>query len=218
MFVSELVGLSVYSLDDGKNLGYVLNVLFDSNFKGVDKFLIANDEDDFLITTGCGCVVRVTEQCVFLGCKTDLEIVEEQAEYAGAINSRAVCIDGGEGVVKDVELAANFSVKNVVLWGGELIAAKKCLCFGGDTLIYCKKPFKMLNGESSAKTAVVVKALDQKVPPVIKPIDFSKLIGRKLDANLVSSNGEILAKRGQVITESIIAIAKKHAVLAKLLQ
>jgi len=211
--INENLGKKVISIEDGKYLGYILDVCVDVYDFSVYGYLICDEE---------------TENVNFINLKDIANIdnyvmVENSSKISFGENiisnnpiGKCVITDEGYDIGRVINIEIN---KNKI----RKIITNKCEIFfsylniEGDIIIFSnrKKKKKIINKKfNNLEISNTQKIFIQKKEEIATPYKTSlipnKLIGKTCLCDIFGQNQEIIAKKNQIINDKIIKIAKKH--------
>ncbi|MBQ7351989.1 MAG: hypothetical protein IJW59_03935 [Clostridia bacterium] len=226
--LSEIISSPVISLFECEYQGTITNLLFDSKLKKCKYACVVNESDGIAKTIKTSDFYIVGKNCTFIKNESYVDLNIDNSPYqnncTSIIHLNVFDTDGNYyGVSKDINLDENFNILNIVLDNDKIISEKE-ICNIGKTIILLNKnnfnlnkfkPKQKIKINSNTNTKVVV--LNEKKPSTLthkpnNPInkittDSRFLFGRKLNKTIVSSNGEIIAKSGSIITKNILSKA-----------
>jgi len=211
--MTDNLGKKVISIEDGKYLGYVLDVCVDVYDFSVYGYLICDEE---------------TENVNFINLK-DIANIDN---YVMVENSRKIGF--GENVVSNNPIGKNVitddgydigQVVNAEINKNKIkkIITNKCEIFfsylniDGEIIIFSnKKKKKKINNkkfnnlEISSTQKIFIQNKEEITIPYKTSLIPSKIIGKICLCDIFGQNKEIIAKKNQIINDKIIKMAKKH--------
>lgn len=238
MQLIDILSKPVISLYNGTNEGVVLSACFSEDLKKLNYLIIVSstdsEADDELILSardvfkfGSDAIMIKNNSCLQL--KTNLDAIC----FNNPINSTAYDMDGKLlGKVSDVIIDEQLAVEKLVI-AGKTLERAKLISHSLDTLI-----FKSVNAKVSLSkfkpSATFISNVDNPVKimqmGVEQKQDYANdrtqisrltlnanlLLGRKITKNILSGNGELVAKSGATISSKIITMARTHQKLREL--
>ncbi len=229
--LSEIISTTVVSLYESEYLGVIFNITFDYRQKKCKYACILNEEKNLLQVINFSDIYKVGKECVLIKNLSALELQtnhdKEFEKCRNPLNLPVYTIDGEyKGNSADMELDDEYNIINLVLNNGEKIASSKIINIGSIILISDKKiniakfrPQRKLPTTIETRSDVVTilePPKENSVPPTKLTTDARFLIGRIINKDIISINGEILAKKGMQITQSLLIKASLYGKLVEL--
>lgn len=185
---ASFIGKEIVGLEDGKNYGRVVSVLFDSKLTAMlyfktEKYTVPSSS--VFRISDCICVLRNKDF-------TPLPVCSPISASVFTSSGKKV------GVCKDVDLTSTFNVRYL-------------LC--EETKIFPKRVLTV--GDSIILKAAMPKQNTLKIPSRYSG-DFSFLIGTRITAKIYDRNGELIATTGQIVNSQIIRSCRANEKLIEL--
>ena len=230
--VNCLISKNVISLDEGKKLGYVLDVVFDDPLKTFQGLIVVDEESENNFFLPEGRIVSTGENCVMVESEMDLEfqilsssnnpIGKEVYDEKGG-NLGRVCDVFCEGKrVKKIatnkcEIPQKYIKKsgvNYIIFG--IYSNKK----KNKSNNFFKNKIEVDNIKDKLPKVVISSAVENRQENLISvgastmPMRLfagdSFLLGRTVTKDLFGMNNEIIARKNEKIDKKIIKNAKNH--------
>lgn len=202
----------------GEKIGYILNGVFDRDFKSFLGFVLVDEEseEEFLL-----------EREDIFSCGDDCVIIENSQKIHPLILLTNFTFIGREvyssdgtflGFVRDVFFEKG-EVKKILCDRGEILSKNVMGAGEGCVIVGRKKRAKNINSfpKSVQDNRSVQVSLPNNIPhnsPSQKPIKFmgniDSVIGKIMKENLLGLNNEVIAKKGGRINKKIISKALSH--------
>lgn len=224
--ISSFISKKVISLEDAKQVGYVLNVTFDDNVKTFTGLIVIDEESENSFILHKEDVVAIGEDCVMIKDANCLEF--NISSCSNNPIGKSVYDSRGNmlGRVIDVEISGK-NVKKVITdkceFPGRFVrkSGDDFLIFGNPVKQQKKSNFKdninkknVENMPNVIITEIEVKKNEKntKTPefPVRIYTGTKKLIGKIITNDILGYNNEIICKKNQKITQKIINKAISH--------
>lgn len=230
--VSELIAKDVITIENGKNVGYILNVCFDATLTKLVGFVVADEESERENFLSKQAVKMIGEDCVFID-----DIFKLELNFSGEANNpigKKVYSGEGEflGVVRDV-VCEGVKPKNLITSLCEL-PISNIYSVGVDCLFFSerkkrKKTYKSFNfasdillpkvetqsfeiggKENSSKFYIGNNKNKLVINPSKVTLAPSALLNKTATCDIYGLNNELIIKEGQIINQGKIEKAKKH--------
>ena len=216
--ISSYISKNVITLDEGENVGYILNVVFDQNLNTLIGFVITNDESDKLFLLNKSDVKSSSEDNVIISSTDNLELILEEEENNPIGKQVVDCKGYSLGRVIDV-LVQGRDVKRIITDKCEFFKknirklGKNYIIFGSKEKKYKKNPSSVFKIETTNLPNVHVQSVEN-VQAVSKPYRIlanqNSILGRTMQSDLFGYNNELIAKKYDIINQNIINRAKLH--------
>ena len=229
VMVSEVIAKEIITLDNGQNVGYVLDVCFDNTLSKVLGYVVADEEserENFLPKVG---IKLDGEDCIFIE-----NSYKQELNFSGFTNNpigKKVYSDKGGflGIVKDV-ICENFTPIKLITTICE-IPSKNIYSNGSACLFFSekkKKKNKNINKFNFASDNFLPKAETQNIQiqnskfqiastnnnkianPSKVMLAPSSLLNKTATCDIYGLNNELIIKEGQIINQTKIDKARKH--------
>jgi len=239
--VSEIISIPVISIFESELQGIVFNMLFDSRSKKCRFACILNEEESIEKSLDIIDIYQIGKDCIFVKNRTALELLSnhdcQHSEYIPLLNNQVYGLDGKLlGTVSDIELDDKFIIKNLILNNNTKITNKDIINIGKTIIITDNKSIninkfkprlKICDNQQNLnkKDIVLLKNIDEKIPQnevVAKPTNNkittneTFLKGRILTKDILTINGELIAKNQSIITSETISKASMYGRLIEL--
>lgn len=231
--ISLLISKKVISLDEGKYLGYVLDLAFDPSLKTFQGLLVVDDENEGVFFLPRKEIVSFSDECVMI----EGEEVMQFDLFSSSNNplGKEVFDEKGTnlGRVSEVEVTGRY-VKKIITNKCE-IPQKYIKKSGINYLI-----FGIYKNKKNSKIKSIflhqekIDNMKEKFPKVVASVSSeviqeknkikrdenqmqirlfaspNSLLGRKITKDLFGMNNEIIARKNEIISKKIINNAKNH--------
>lgn len=230
--LSSLISKQIVSLEEGKSIGYILNVCIDNDTHKINGFLVCDEEEEtlkFLDYKNILCV----NNFALINSISDLSF----GETVDANNPIGKIIITGKGEfvgrVLEVIIENNRAVK--LITKNCEISPKNIKSFNTDYLFFETKKKKKKNNYSIFKTREIhdykVKIMDNNLEnkteknsgilqnksvqnfykiPFKSKFQTDCLIGKIASQDVYGKNNELIIRKNDIITEKTLKNAKKH--------
>lgn len=229
--VSSLVSKKVISLEEGKSLGYVLDLVFDDMLKCCQGVIVADDENENTFFLSCKAILSEGEECVMVESERVLEF-DISSQSNNPIGKKVYDEKGVNlGTVCDVVVSGK-NVKKIITKKCE-IPQKYIKKSGINYIIFgIYKNNKKNKRKPIFKEKESAGLLSDKLPKVVassneiiqEKRDFAEidntqmrlfaspnfLLGRTITKDLFGMNNEIIARKNEKISKKTINLAKNH--------
>jgi len=236
--ISELISLPVLNIYEGEFEGIVYNIVFDCNIKKCKYACILNEDEGIKKILKLTDIFKISKDSLLIKNNSvlSLECSHDNiiSKCTTPLNLKVYNIDGEFiGKCTDVNLDKNFKIESIIINQDKIIPTKEIMSLGKSLIFTNDTPIKI----SKFKPKFVIKTqnetnqnkiillnnnntptqIEQKTNHQTKIItDYSFLIGRILERNIIATNGEILAKKNSVITKEIVNKTSLYGKLAEL--
>ncbi len=237
--VSELISMPVISLYDSMELGIISNVLFDAKYHKCKYLIILNDKNGIQQILDCKNIIKIGSECVFIKNSTMLELSHNQDKNTEnsvtLINNKCYSLEGKYyGTSNDVILDDKLKVNQIIFDNLSTILEKNISNLGKVILINLDSNQKTSLAKYKPKTKIQTNKKDNMVKIMIDTIekdnakpyntkssinkiitDYKFLIGRIINKQIQTPNGEIIARPGTTINKDLV---NKASVYGKLVE
>ncbi len=215
MKVSEIISKKVYSIDEGIEVGYVLNISLSESVDKVhciqvvslfeEKELILNYED----------VYSISDEAVFVKNSKQL-VFDTNAKMNNPIGKKIFSIEGKSlGVVNDVEIKGNV-VKKIIGSTCEILPKHVYSC-GEDCLFFSKNRAKnQKKAEKNIKNTEINVKIQKVSLPYEEKIKGTNLIGKTIFKDILDKNCVVVFRKNIKVTPSVLVEAKQKGLLKNL--
>ncbi len=230
--VSEFIAKDIVAINNGQNIGYVLNICFDANLTKLVGFIVADEESERENFLSKQDVKIIGDDCIFVE-----EAYKLQLNYSGISNNpicKKVYDDKGcfLGVVLDVICDGLKPIKLITSICE--IPINKIYSNGIDCLFFSDKKkrkkttnnfsfthegllpkvetqrFEIGANENKSKFQITNKKENLVINPSKVTLAPSALLNKTATCDVFGLNNELIIKKGQVINQGKIDKAKKH--------
>lgn len=236
MQLIDILSKPVISLYNGTNEGMVLSACFSEDLKKLNYLIIVSSEDneDDELVLSAKEVFKYGNDAIMIKNNTCLEFKTNFEDIClnNPINSTAYDVDGNLlGKVTSVTIDTQLLVEEFIV-GDKTYKRNQLISFSFDTLVFKGKDTKVslakfkpsLAFVSSVDVPVKIMQIGATKPTMLSDknqisrlaLNANLLLGRKITKNISTSNGELIAKVGSVISTKIITIARTHQKLREL--
>ena len=232
--ISNIISMPIISLYESECLGYIYNITFDYKLKKCRFACIFNERDNINNIISCADIYAIGKDCVFIKNSDCIQLQEccekEMKECKNPINFKCYNIDGVYlGIASDIEVDKNYNMIKIILDNGQVLPTSNILNIGNLILISDNKikiskfkPFikttKTLNINTDYKVSMLNNTTPANhIPPANNKIitDYRFLVGRIITKDILSLNGEIIAKKDSSINKDTV---KKASLYGKLVE
>lgn len=222
---SSYISKKVISLADAKQIGYVLNLIFDEKIRIFEGLIVIDEESENSFILNKGDICAVGEDCVMIKDANCLEFHISSLNNNPISKSVYDCHGNMLGRVIDVEVSGK-NVKKIITDKCEF--PQRFIRKSGDNFIIFGSPLKNVkkkqfrenfNEKNIANIPVVEinKEINNSIQPIINaefPIRLyagtKKLKGKTVVQDVVGYNNEIIAHKNEKINQKIINKAISH--------
>jgi sporulation protein YlmC with PRC-barrel domain len=211
MNVCDLISKKVYSIYEGNEIGYVLNVSFDSELTKLDYLVVVSLYEENEMILKFQDVIQMNNEAVFINSEKLLSF-DVNAFPNNPIGKKIFSVKGEfMGRVEDVEISKNF-VKKII--GSQCeIMPKNIFSIGNDCMFFSKNKIK--------KSKIIEK--NKEINVNIQKISFpykqkcqgDNLLGKKILSDILDKNHIVSYKKNTIVTPKIIIDAKQKGLLKK---
>lgn len=210
--VSDLLGKPLLGLSEARLLGTIGNIYFDDKMTRGTYIMLYTQEDEVCFMP-LNKLVNIDNDAAVV--KSADELTLQADGVANPINSFAFNQDGKLlGKIKDIVMdkckVISFLMQDdSTLPSDNLVSAGSLLIFNDSG-----KPVKLkqLPKKEKSKKAPEKKEVEFPVKTAFAP-SYDFLLGKKLQRTILSSDGKIIAREGENVTDNIISNAKKEGKL-----
>lgn len=215
--ISNEISKKVISLSSGNVIGYVLDILFNENLNEINGYIIADEESDEVFFLDYKNSKAESDECFVIEKEDDLEIYISSV-YNNPIG-KDVYDEKGESLGKVTNVY--FDKKHV-----KRIITTRCefpICYlqkaGNDCLIFGKKKRKKCNAKRFEQKGMFPSVyiqneikLEKKEGehPVKLRIENNSALGKRVTHDIFGLNNELIARKDEKVTKSILQKAKLH--------
>ena len=212
--VSNLISKKVISIEEGKLVGYVLNVFFDNDVKKYLGVVVVDDESENTFLLNKEDIICSGQDCIMIENSFKLQY-EITLQLNNPIGKCVYDMNGQNlGFVKDVEINGSV-VKKIITDRCEFLQ-KFIYCAGDDFIILgnCKNKRKKINKKITEKlqlplSQIMTKKEEEKnniknnekieqKNPIRLYVGENKLIGKRVKNNIFGLNNELIIKENQI--------------------
>ncbi len=212
--ISNYISKKVISLDEGENIGYIINVLFSDELSSLIGYIVVDEESDRLFIIDRADCKAVGDDCIIISSSSDLKVFLEE-ESNNPISKQVYDTSGLYlGRVIDVMVESG-KVKRIITTKCEFFR-KNIRKIGKNYLIYGNKERKKLGKadvfkvETDNLPIVNLQKNEVQTKPYRLLANQNSLLGRTMTNDLYGYNNEIIAKKYDIINQNIINKAKLH--------
>lgn len=223
MKLSDLIGENVYSIYEGKYLGYILNIVLSEDYKKIKGFTIVNDEDEYDYYFSIKDIVNYNDNTIFVKNQSVLQSNLVSLNENSLIHKKAYYLDSQFiGEIKDLEINQNFEIIKIIFDKCSIIL-DKLFNVGVDLCLFYKqnkKPKLNKFAPTNSNLPNITVKMQQTPPNTITPKTPIKLsaydpigqIGKISTKTVFGKNNEIIIHKGDTVTMDTIKKAKQHNV------
>ena len=235
--ISNIISSPIISLYEGENLGIIYNILFDCKSKKCKYACILNEIENVeksldisnIYTVGNDCIFVKNSSYVELECNNDRLL----CNCISALNLDVYNLSGQlVGTCIDIEIDSKFYISKLILNNEITISASNIINLGKSVIIISDKSINIskfkpklrtLSDSNNEDKVYILNNVADTSPQLIHTSTSNKIItdgsflkNRILTQDIIALNGELIAKRGTVITANTIATASMYGKLAEL--
>ena len=214
MKVSEIISKKVYSVEEGMEVGYILNFSLNNTLTKIEKFVVVSlqEENEFVLSFED--VKAITNEAVFISSSSTL-LFDANFEANNPLTKKVFSLSGQPlGKVVDVEINKN-NVKKIETNCCEILP-KHIYSSGKDCLFFSKNKAKKLK--------IIEK--NNEIPVKIQKIELPRkemgqgieLIGKRIIKDIQDKNHIVLFRKGDKVSPKVLIEAKEKGVLKILSQ
>lgn len=203
---------------EGDYVGYVLNVVFDNDFKNLLGFVMVDEESEEELFLDKSNIVSFGQDCFVIESATCIKPLILLSSFL-PLGKEIFSQEGiSLGIVRDV-FVGNFITQKVVSDKAEILA-KQIVSVGKNCIIIGKKkkqkkenkfPQNVDNNKKVFITQINNNFEDKNSQKPIKLIgNINSVLGKIIKENIMGLNNEIIAKKGEKINKKIIDKALAH--------
>lgn len=221
--LNEQIGKAIIALNEGEEVGYILDLCFDESLKEFKGFVVCDKEAENESFIPVDSVKAVNNDFIFIDSVKDFEpffdSVTNNPYGKNVFDKTGVDL----GRVKAVQLQGNKIIKFVTDKGE--IRPQFIFSSGRDCLIFSKTRSAAKRSFVRSKTVLLpkVEIMGSDMPPeeVAIPAKISAspavLLNRTATADILGLNNELIIRKGEIITQNKLEKAKKHNKLNNLM-
>lgn len=226
--LSQIISSTVISLFESEEVGIVYDAIFDYKTKKCKYVCILNEESNIIYSLNYQNVVSFGKDCTYIKNSSALELLDNLALECSTkktpLNQKIYTLEGDYlGTCRDIEIDEDGNLINLILEDftigkNKIINIGSVIIVGNENVKIAKfKPttkIKSNNTPSKDKVVILSEPTSQPTQPQNKIITDSRfLLGRKVDKDIIATNGEIIARAGATITKGILACASSYGKL-----
>ncbi len=219
---SDYISKKVISIENGCVVGYVLDIIYDDDFKKIEKFVIVDDESEKTFSIIYDDIKSKNNECLMIENNNLLQLYFSE-NFSNPIGKSVFNKEGlFLGNVEDVLFCGKL-IKKIITNKCE-IPVKFIFKVGKDCIIYGKRSKNTIRYDFKSKNNLPKVFIEQinnnnfydlnKSKEIEKPIKLIAnekiLIGREAKADIFGYNNEIIIKKYEKITQNVIYKAKIH--------
>jgi len=239
--LSQIINKKVISVFECEELGNISGIYVDKKLK-CNYLVINKDNMQWLLKPNTILYINdviIIKNKSFVNLKDNLTLA--LANQSTLLNSYVYNVEGNYmGIIKDVYFSKGYNTDLIILDNNEQIMTRNILNIANNMCIISTdtphkisnfRPKSIPNHKQTKLLDTLVetcKAPEKIIPEKINPpptaistqtnFDYSKLLGRKINKNIISSNGEILFKAQTYITKDCIKKIKTFGKLYEILK
>ncbi len=237
--VSEIISSPIISLYESEYQGTIYNIIFDCKTQKCKYIYLLNEEDNIEKIININSIYKVGHQCIFLKNASCIELKSNYdyltCDFTSLINLPVYNLKGEKiGTSSDIELDRNFNIENIILNNNQAINKQNIINLGKSIILTndimvnitkFKPRLKPVSIKNEKKKVIILsknniqntKENNTYKNEANKKLitDYRFLVGRQLLQDIKSINGEIIAKKGNIVSPEVIY---KASVLGKLVE
>lgn len=241
--ISEIISSPVISLYESEFQGTILNIIFDCKTQKCKFLSIINDEDELEKVININDIYKVGTHCVFIKNTSCIELKSNydylSCNYSSLINLPIYNLEGENlGIVQDIELDSKFNLERIYLNNGNKIEYNNLVNLGKSAILISDSTVNISKFRPKLKPATTTKQCPNKVIILSDQYntttkskaqnksynkqnnkiitDYRFLINRTITQDILSFNGELIAKQNSKVTKEIINKASLYGKLMEI--
>lgn len=210
--VKNFISKKIITLQ-GEKIGYILNILFDKEFKNFKGFIVVDEEsqEEFLLKDDD--IFSRGEDCLIIENSLLLQPLILLDNFVFLGKETYTCDGVNLGRVEDVVIS-KCEVKKIICQRAEVLP-KQILASGECVIVGRKKPIKKggfpkVKGDGVVRVVGLQRGNEEMKEPIRVMGNINKIIGKSMRDDLLGLNNEMIAKKGERITKNIIDRALLH--------
>jgi len=212
MRVSDIISKKVYSIDEGLEIGYVLNISLSERVEKIQYLQVASLFEEKELMLNYKDVNAISEEAVFVKNSKQL-FFDANLRMNNPIGKKIFSINGKSlGVVNDVEIEKDI-VKKIIGSSCEVLPKYIYSC-GEDCLFFSKNRLKnQKKQEKNAKNNEINVKIQKVSLPYEEKIKGTKLIGKSIFKDILDKNCVVVFRKNTKVTPAVLVEAKQKGVL-----
>ena len=225
MAIRDIISKKVISIFDGEVVGYVLGLKIRDRMQKIENLVVADDENEMEYTLKMQDVFSMDNEFVMIRNKSKLLVTTDSK--CSNINMLVVGVNGANyGIIEDIKYSKNYKIDKIICENSEIIPqniismSENIIVFNDSDIKYNRSNFainKVIDIQTNANQKVEILP-HSTLPTPIKVNSTATLLGRRLNKDLMTNNGEIIARKNSIVTIPIINSAKQFNIMAELIQ
>ena len=235
--ISNIISMPVISIFESEYYGIVYNVMIDCKYKKIKYICILNEKDNIPRVIAVDSIYKIGNDCIFIKNKEcvslQLNIDQELKDYSNPINLIAYDFEGKYlGIVNDAICNSKNKIEEFII-NNKSYSISDIFNIGTSAILVNNKKIDIK--KFKPKQLIKIPIYNEKVITLSSPTpisnqnnthddthankiitDFRFLTGRKLNKDVLATNGEIIAKTGSTITKEIINKASFYGKLVEI--
>lgn len=214
MNASEIISKKVFSIEEGCEVGYVLNFSLDKQLSKLDFLTIVSlyEENEFVLKTED--ISSISNEAVFIRSSSLLNF-DTNIEEVNPIGKKIFTVKGEFlGKAIDVEIYRG-KVKKIIGSTCEILP-KHIYSSGRDCIFFSKtklKKEKERNNESRVKVEIQKVAL-----PFKEKRQGTDIVGKTIFRDVLDENHFVVFRKNQVVTPKLLIEARRKGLLKKVVE
>lgn len=227
MSIKNIIGKQVISVYDCQNCGFVLNINISAKFTKLTTITIVDETTDIIYKLNCKDILNITGDYIMIKNKDKL-IVSADDINNNYFNATIIDTDGNSfGTINDVKYDKNYNILSILANKIEILPIQiltfnnEYILINNNSKILKKSHFaprhKKIPQEDSQQTVEILPH-QPTLPTPIRINSTASLLGKRLFRDLITPNGEVIARKNSVITVPLINTAKRFGIMTDLIQ
>lgn len=240
--ISKIISLPIISLYESEYQGTIYNIVFDCKSQKCKFIYLLNEDDNVEKIINFSDIYTIGKHCLFIKNNSCLNL---KSNYDYILNNLTSLINlpvynmkgDNIGTTKDIELDEKFDLQNIILSNGTSIPRTQIINFGKTTILVndiivniakFKPKLKTIKPYNCPSKVIILKDKQMHNNEDVKRktltpnqnnkiiTDYKFLINRIISQDILSYNGEVIAKKGSYIDKSIVNKASLYGKLIEL--
>ncbi len=226
--LTNYISKKVISIEEGKYVGYVLDVLIDNDLNKVEGLIVADEESEQNFILDYKKIINHSENLIMISSLHDLNftVLENFNNPMGKIvlDRNGINLGRVEEVYIDGQNIKKIVTNKCEFWRKYIYSfSENYIIFGlKRNKIRKNNYFKNITNNSQILPKVSIEEYkmtnknNQSISPYKLYAQQEKLLGRKIVCDILGYNNELVAKKDDIINQKIINKAKIHNKLSLL--
>ncbi|MEG1499474.1 MAG: hypothetical protein RR400_00160 [Clostridia bacterium] len=245
MKISEIIGSRVFSVYEGEYVGFVASGTLSTDFKKIEEFLVVDEDRDVSFVLSSLKVKGFKGDIVLVKNLSVLKEVDAEQSFCLPIGKCAMSLEADDlGRISDFSFDQKFRIEQFETTKNKKIA-NDCVVNIGENALICNMEQKKVSVSNFRPSKIkTTKEVDLDkirvsimkignepdiaslrtpksaaiIPPKISGFCAENLIGTTAMATVVSSNGQIVLRKGEKVSKEKFATLEKENLINKLIR